>query len=59
MYVFLYACMFELQTLYVYVCSDYEASEHACMFQAAERVCLYALLILDSPKPLKHISILY
>ena len=49
--------MFELQTLYVYVCFESETSEHVCMSQAAERVCLYVLLILDSPKPLEYINI--
>ena len=31
-----YACMFELQTLYVYVCFESETSDHACMY-----VCMY------------------
>ena len=35
-----YVCMFELQTLYVYVCFESETSEHVCMFQAAGRVCM-------------------
>ena len=44
-----YACMVELQTFYVYVCFESETSEHVCMSQAAERVCLYGLLIIGSP----------
>ena len=40
-----YVCMFELQSLNVYVCFESETSEHVCMFQGAGRVCMYVYLI--------------
>ena len=49
MYVCMHVCMFELQTLYVHVCFQSATSEHVCMSQAAERVCMYVCLSPSKP----------